>query len=171
MPRYVAFLRGVSPTNAKMPELKRCFESAGFEDVRTVLASGNVAFNSRAAKESTLARKAEDAMQEMLGRRFATIVKSTLFLEQLLEADLHATFNLPRDAKRVVTFLRDPPKKPVALPIEQDGATILCRVGTEIFTAYVRNPRGPVFMTLLEKAYGSEITTRTLDTIRKCSLA
>jgi len=45
MQRYVAFLRGVSPMNCKMPELKRCFEAAGFADVRTLLSSGNVAFS------------------------------------------------------------------------------------------------------------------------------
>ena len=48
MPRYVAFLRGVSPMNAKMPELRRCFENAGFRDVRTLLSSGNVVFSTRA---------------------------------------------------------------------------------------------------------------------------
>ena len=37
MPTYAAFLRGVSPLNAKMPELQKCFESAGFENVKTVL--------------------------------------------------------------------------------------------------------------------------------------
>ena len=44
MPRYAAFLRGVSPTNAKMPDLKRAFESAGFTEVRTFLSSGNLTF-------------------------------------------------------------------------------------------------------------------------------
>jgi uncharacterized protein (DUF1697 family) len=48
MPRYVAFLRGVSPMNASMPALKRCFEATGFTDVRTLLSSGNVAFYVRA---------------------------------------------------------------------------------------------------------------------------
>jgi uncharacterized protein (DUF1697 family) len=48
MPRYVAFLRGVSPMNAKMAELKRCFEGAGYTDVKTVLSSGNVVFDVRA---------------------------------------------------------------------------------------------------------------------------
>ncbi|MCC6912671.1 MAG: DUF1697 domain-containing protein [Rhodospirillaceae bacterium] len=38
--------------NAKMPELKQCFESAGFEEVRTLLSSGNVAFSSKASKEA-----------------------------------------------------------------------------------------------------------------------
>jgi uncharacterized protein (DUF1697 family) len=154
-----------------MPELKRCFESAGFQDVRTVLASGNVVFSSRASREATLARKAEAAMQTMLGRRFATIVKPAIFLQALLDADHHARFGFPNGAKRVVTFLRSAPESRVILPVEKDGAVILGRVGTEVFTAYVADARGPVFMTLLEKAFGSEITTRTLDTIRKCARA
>ena len=77
MPRYVAFLRGVSPMNAKMPELKRCFEEAGFGDVRTVLSSGNVVFDARAGSGPALARRIEEAMKERLGRTFHTIVRST----------------------------------------------------------------------------------------------
>jgi uncharacterized protein (DUF1697 family) len=171
MPRYVALLRGVSPVNAKMTDLKRCFESVGFQDVRTVLSSGNVVFSSRGSSEPALARKAENAMQAMLGRKFATIVKSASFLQELIAADRHAAFDLPKDAKRVVTFLRVAPGSTVRLPIEKDGAIILSRVGTEVFTAYVRNAQGPVFMSLLEKNFGSDITTRTLDTIRKCAHA
>lgn len=75
MPRYVAFLRGVSPTNAKMPELKRAFEAGGFTEVRTVLSSGNVVFDARSRSETALARRAEDTMAEHLGRAFATIVR------------------------------------------------------------------------------------------------
>jgi uncharacterized protein (DUF1697 family) len=67
MPRYVAFLRGVSPMNAKMPELRRCFEAAGFTDVKTVLSSGNVVFGARAASEAALERRAENAMEEATG--------------------------------------------------------------------------------------------------------
>ena len=57
MPRYAAFLRGVSPMNAKMPELKRAFEAAGFTGVRTVISSGNVVFDARRASESALQRR------------------------------------------------------------------------------------------------------------------
>ena len=42
MARYAAFLRGVMPTNCKMPQLKAAFEAAGFTDVKTLLGSGNV---------------------------------------------------------------------------------------------------------------------------------
>ena len=77
MPRYVAFLRGVSPQNAKMPELKRCFEGAGFSDVRTLLSSGNVAFTSRTSSPEALERRAEKAIESELGRSFGTIVRPT----------------------------------------------------------------------------------------------
>ncbi len=53
MPRYAAFLRGVGPMNAKMPELKQVFEAAGFTDVKTILASGNVARFSRSCVPRT----------------------------------------------------------------------------------------------------------------------
>jgi uncharacterized protein (DUF1697 family) len=40
MKRYAAFLRGVSPMDAKMPELTAAFELAGFTDVKTILPAG-----------------------------------------------------------------------------------------------------------------------------------
>ena len=171
MPRYVAFLRGVSPMNAKMPELKRCFEDAGFSEVKTVLSSGNVVFNARAAAAATLERKAEAAMRKRLGHAFHTIVRATADLERLLAKDPYAAFRLPPEAKRVVTFLRAPPRSALALPLERDGARILAMHGREIFTAYMPTPRGPVFMALIEKNFGAEVTTRTWDTVRKCAAA
>jgi uncharacterized protein (DUF1697 family) len=84
MPRYVAFLRGVSPLNARMPELKRCFERSGFSDVKTVLSSGNVAFTARSTSPRSLERKAEAAMEKELGRSFRTIVRAIEELAALL---------------------------------------------------------------------------------------
>jgi uncharacterized protein (DUF1697 family) len=171
MPRYVAFLRGVSPMNAKMPELKNCFEAEGFTDVRTLLSSGNVVFNARSSSVATLERRAEKAMQSELGRSFATIVRSAEYLQNLVESGPFAKFNLPPTAKRVITFLRGPGEQKLRLPIEQDGASILAFTGSEVLAAYVPNPKGPVFMSLLERTFGTNITTRTLDTVRKCAWA
>jgi uncharacterized protein (DUF1697 family) len=170
MTRYVAFLRGVSPMNARMPELKRTFEAAGFTDVKTLLSSGNVAFSTRTTAPATLERKAEKAMQAELGRSFATIVRSSQFLQDLIASDPFAGFKLAPAAKRVVTLLRRPAAR-LALPIERDGARILAMTDAEVFTAYVASDKGPVFMTLLERTFGIDITTRTWDTVRKCAQA
>ncbi len=171
MPRYVAFLRGVSPMNAKMPELKRCFEAAGFGNVKTVLSSGNVVFDARAATELALARKIETTMTQQLDRSFYTIVRSVSRLEDLIAADPYAAYRVPTNAKRVVTFLREPRKALAKLPPETEGARILALQGCEIFTVYTPNPGNPVFMTLLEKTFGKDITTRTWDTVKKCAAA
>ena len=157
--------------NAKMPELKRCFESAGFTDVKTVLSSGNVVFNSRSKSVAKIEQIAEAAMKKMLGRTFYTIARPVSVLNALVEADPYRAFGLPEEAKRVVTFLREPRKAKLPLPIELDGARILAVKGCEIFSAYVPSPRGPVFMTLIEKNFGSDVTTRTWETVKKCAKA
>ena len=171
MPRYVALLRGVNPMNAKMPELKRAFESAGFTNVRTILGSGNVVFDARAGAEAALERKAEKAMDATLGKHFGTIVRSSVFLQKLLDSDPFGDFKLSKEAKCVVTFLRQPAESKLKLPIERDGARILLTRDREVFTAYLRSDKGPVFMTLIEKAFGKDVTTRTVDTVRKCAVA
>ena len=166
--RYVAFLRGVTPQNASMADLKRCFESAGFGEVRTVLASGNVVFSSRLTSLAEIQDLAEHAMAIGMGCAFGTVVRSAQSLQSLLDADPFAEFSVPQEAKRVVTFLRDAKRAGPELPIERDGVQILKRLGNEVLTAYVPHPKGPVFMVMLEKAFGKDITTRTLDTVRKC---
>lgn len=171
MPRYVALLRGVSPMNAKMSELKQCFEGAGFTNVKTVLSSGNVAFDARSASEASLEKRIEAAMEKSLDRSFYTIVRPTDYLRDLLETDPYSASTLPKNAKRVVTFLREINSNKLSLPIKSGDAQILSIVDREIFTAYVPGDKGPVFMRLIEKTFGTGITTRTWETVRKCAAA
>ena len=157
--------------NAKMPELKKAFETAGFTDVKTVLSSGNVVFSARGTSESSLQRKAEAAMSQRLGQAFLTIVRPIDSLREMLAADPYRSFRLGTAAKRIVTFLRDEPGSKLALPVELDGARILFMKGREVFSAYVPSPKGPVFMSLIEKTFGKEVTTRTWDTVAKVARA
>ena len=157
--------------NVKMPALKQAFESAGFTDVRTVLSSGNVAFNARAASEISLQRRAEAAMSERLGQAFLTIVRPVDALRDTLASDPYRSFRLDPTAKRIITFLRDKPASKVKLPIDRDGARILLLKGREVFSAYVPSPKGPVFMTLIAKTFGRDVTTRTWDTVGKVARA
>ncbi|HWC74811.1 MAG TPA: DUF1697 domain-containing protein [Gemmatimonadales bacterium] len=169
MPRYAAFLRGVMPMNCKMADLRAAFEAAGFTDVRTVLGSGNVVFDARRTSEPALEQKAEAAMQDLMGKAFLTIVRPIDELRALLASDPYRRFGVSPKAKRIVTFLKDRPKSKMKLPVEVDGARILSMRGGggEIFSAYVRTPKGPVFMSLIEKTFGKDQTTRTWDTIAK----
>jgi uncharacterized protein (DUF1697 family) len=156
MPRYAAFLRGVMPMNSNMAELRRRFEKAGYADVRTVLGSGNVVFTARRAPREGDVSKAAG---------FTAFVRSIDDLQALAARDPFAKHRLDSAAKRVVTFLRA--RSSAVLPEEVEGARILGVDGTEVFTAYVPGATSPVFMTLIEKTFGKEVTTRTWDTIQK----
>lgn len=171
MPRYVAFLRGISPLNAKMSDLVLSFQHAGFANVRTVLGTGNVVFDSRATSDAVLERKAEAAMEATLGHTFYTIVRPTTALQAMLQTDPYLPHAVAPEAKRIVSFLRSPVVPRVPLPLEKDQARVLCQVGREVFTAYERSPKGPVFMTLIAQAFGRDITSRTWETVQKCAAA
>jgi len=154
-----------------MPDLKRCLEIAGFTKVKTVLSSGNVAFDSARGSVVAIERRIEAALTKELGRSFYTIVRSGEQLNGLVDADPYADFDLPSDAKRVVTFARKLPTPKVPLLVERHGAQILAAGSGEAFSAYVPSPRGPVFMELIKATFGSEVTTRTWETVGKCAKA
>lgn len=170
MPRYAAFLRGVSPMNCKMAELQAALEAAGFGDVKTVLASGNAVFTGSGSGRA-LEKKCEAAMQAHMGKAFMTIVRPVKELQALLDGDPFARRRLPAGAKRIVTFLRQRPDAVPKLPIEQDGARIVELLGHELLSFYVPSTKGPVFMSLIERNFGKDITTRTWDTVRKVCAA
>ena len=157
---YAAFLRGVSPMNAKSHELVRAYEKAGFLDVATVASSGNVVFRAKGAL-AAIEKRAESAT------KFQPFVRPIAELEELLASDPYADFDLPRAAKRVITFLRARPQTLPELPATREKATIYTVVGREALSAYVVQPGNPVFMTLIEKTFGKDVTTRTWDSLAR----
>ena len=61
MRSYVALLRGIAPTNPKMRNnrLREVFEDLGFSNVRTVISSGNVLFETDSSAVRALEMGAE----------------------------------------------------------------------------------------------------------------
>lgn len=157
--------------NAKMADLRACFEKMGYTEIRTVLSSGNVVFSGPKQEERNVAKTIESGLETYLPRSFPVIVRTTDHLRALIATDPYAGHSLSAKAKRVVTFLSQAPGKGLSLPIGRDGASILAIMGSEVFTAYVPNTRGPVFMALIEKTFGKNVTTRTWATVTKCAAA
>ena len=144
--------------NLKMADFKRCLETAGYDNVKTVLSSGNAAFDSSSKSAAVIERQIEAAFAEHLGRSFYTIVRSVKELQDLIESDPYSQFALPSNAKRVVAFARKLPGLKSRLPIERAGAQILAVRDREAFSAYLPGPKGPVFMELIKANFGSDVT-------------
>lgn len=79
MPRYIAFLRAINVGGhtVKMDHLRSLFESLGFANVETFIASGNVIFDSASKSTKALEKKIEGCLESTLGYAVATFIRST----------------------------------------------------------------------------------------------
>jgi hypothetical protein len=96
-----------------------------------------------------------------------TVVVPVADLRALVEADPWQAFKVPPAAKRVVSFLRETPATLPRFPVEKEGATIFAFDDRIVFSAYLPHPKGPVFLTLIQKTFGENVTTRTWDTVKR----
>lgn len=89
MTRYVALLRGVNVggITIRSAELRDAFELLGFDDVRTVLASGNVVFTATdAAASAELKGRIEQALRDRFGYDAWIVLVTADELERVVEA-------------------------------------------------------------------------------------
>jgi uncharacterized protein (DUF1697 family) len=172
---YVAFLRGINMGGhapIKMADLKAAFERMGFQDVRTVLASGNVLFKSRHAEEKALTVEIEVGLNEAFKRDIGVLLRTRDHLERLRSSEPFRGIGVTPGIRLYVTFLSEKAKKPVLkVPYAAPGKEfrILNATATEVFLV-VDLERGmgtPEAMAMLEKEFGSNLTTRNWNTVLK----
>lgn len=166
---YVALLRGINVGGhsiIRMDALKALFAAQGFHDAVTLGASGNVTFQSEGRPEAA-ARKIEAALAKELGREVHVLVRSRDDLRKMVASDPFRGVKTTPITKMVVTFLEGEPKTALTLPHVEAGARILRIADGAAFSTYERGAKGAAFMSVLEKAFGKCITTRTWDVVRK----
>jgi uncharacterized protein (DUF1697 family) len=78
MSKHIAFLRAINVGghNVKMDVLRQLFESIGFSNIETFVASGNVIFDAKAGNAKTLEKKIETCLHETLGYEVATFIRT-----------------------------------------------------------------------------------------------
>src|SRR5581483_797012 len=110
--RWAAFLRGINlgGRTVKMADLKKAMESAGFRDVKTIGASGNVLFDAPESEVGALAKKIEPALQKDLGHAITVVVRPVAALRALLESAPFKSVKVTPDVRLYVTFLAAPVK-------------------------------------------------------------
>ena len=85
---YVSMLRAVNVGGTsviKMDALRRVYESTGFSDVRTLLASGNVVFRSRIKDREQLVKRIMQEIERQLGLHVEVIVRTLAEVETIVE--------------------------------------------------------------------------------------
>lgn len=172
MTKYVALLRGIGPMNPNMKpaKLKECFEAIGFSNVRTVISSGNVVFDSPTANPSKLEATIEKALPQHLGFTSTTIIRSKADLEKLVAHDPYKSKTHSQQDYLLVTFFKHEHKIPFKLPYhpEDKPYTLLGQLDHAVYgTVDLTTGKTPDYMVWLEKQFTKDITSRTWLTIHR----
>src|SRR5512134_220092 len=106
MTKYVALLRGIAPLNPNMrnDKLRGVFEKLGFVNVKTVISSGNVVFESPSKASKRLEEIIEKALPEQLGFTSTTIIRSKKQLQQLVDKNPFKGMEHSQKSSLNVTF-------------------------------------------------------------------
>ncbi|KUH98097.1 DUF1697 domain-containing protein [Mycobacterium sp. IS-3022] len=170
MTRYAAFLRGVNVggVNLKMADVAKAFEDAGFGSVRTVLASGNVVFDSKAGVDA-VRRKAEKVLRDTFGYD-AWVLAYPLDVVAAISAAYPFEREVP-EHHSYVTFVTDEQVLDELAALGDDaGPEEKIQRGDGVI--YWQVPRAATLdstigKTMGKKRYKSSTTTRNLRTLDK----
>src|ERR1044071_2038716 len=171
--RYIAFLRGINVGGnklIKMDALACAFTAAGFQNVKTYIASGNVIFDSKSSKPQSLETKAEKKLLETFGHEIAVCIFSVAELEELLKHDLFARVRSGSEAMLLVTFLKQEiPKIKLPLESEKENLKVIAIKGRAAFTVARRKKTGWFGFpnNFIEKELRVAATTRQWRTVQK----
>lgn len=168
---YVAFLRGINSgknPSTKMGDLKKAFESLGFENVKTILATGNVIFDSPATNPNQLANQIQSKLTPLIGFASATTIREFEELKKFVASNPFASITETPKTRLQVTFLKGPVRTKMTFPSFGVGYTILGIFQNTLCSVVdLTQATTPDLMKILDKEFGKEITTRTWQTILK----
>ena len=123
MAKYVALLRGIAPTNPNMrnDKLRGVFEKLGFENVKTVISSGNVVFESPSRSIRKLEERIEKALPEELGFKSTTIIRSRGQMQKLVDKNPFQGREHSQKSSLNVTFLKKKRRTGIKFPDKIDN--------------------------------------------------
>ena len=141
MTRYAAFLRGVNlgKRQVKSADLLTGFKAMGFDNVKPLLASGNVLFDA----DDVDARAIETGLEKRFGFDIGTVLRSQEQLRALVALDPFAGRVEDDNTKLYVTFVDDLNAKSLPMPCAIAGDFEVVRLtDAEVFILAFRKPDG-----------------------------
>ena len=167
--RYVAFLRAVNvgTRTIKMDRLKASCEALALANVATVIASGNVVFDSRRGA-AALETAVEKRLYEDFGFVVDTMVRSVDELRQVQQHVASRRLAAEPGVSLYVGFLKAPPSKPAAAAVTalSNDVDRISVHGRELYWQAAKGfSESTVTAAKLEKLLATSATLRNLNTV------
>ena len=170
---YVVLLRGINVGGnniIKMTDLSKSLAKAGFENIVTILASGNIILDSNEDEKTKVAKAVSQAIRKDFNLEIAPTICSN---KEILKIDEDNPFGSDHtvDAHNYVTFLNEKPKNKEDLIKKNAKSAGFEILKIEVNVAYsrVKKDAGKSvdFMKFMEKEFGKDTTARNWNTVQK----
>ena len=169
MNKYVSLLRGINVGGHKrvpMADLRKLLEKHGYKNVKTVLASGNVVYESDEGKIGQIG----EILEKAFGFNIPVITIPFEAIEEIVASDPFGEVKVTPRMKLYVTFLKNKPEVKIQLPyVSADDSFKIPGITENAIFSYVDLEKTGTLdaMDFLEKEFGKELTTRNYNTVVK----
>jgi len=124
--QYVAFLRGINVSGhhkVPMVELRQELEIQGFEQIKTLLNSGNIVFKGPDMDLAQLEQNLAGQLKSRFGFPIPTIIRTAADLQTLKKAQPFKSVTLTKQIRRYISFLKTKPATHMDFPWQsEDGS-------------------------------------------------
>ncbi|MCA8960261.1 MAG: DUF1697 domain-containing protein [Planctomycetes bacterium] len=171
MPTFVALLRGINVGKAKrvpMAELRSLLEELGYDDVRTLLNSGNAVFAHTSRSATRHATDIARALESHFHFEVPVIVKSTADLRTIARQNSLAGPGV--DPSKLLVIFPRAARPPASLARLATTVALPDRIAVGERAAYLHCPAGILTSPTAKRALdglGETITTRNWSTVEK----
>ena len=168
MAKCIAFLRAINVGGTKiikMDDLRKIFESFGFEHVQTYIQSGNIIFEVKSKVTSTLESKLEKQLEIALGYRVEIFLRTMAEIVKIVDQD---RFEPKAEDTLHIVFLREKPAKAQIETLKKynSPADEFIVSGREVYNLHHDRDKSVFSNNFIEKMFGVA-TTRNITTLRK----
>ena len=171
--RYAALLRAVNVAGYQkvgMAALRTCLEDAGLAEVRTLLQSGNVVFETAARKPDALESLLEKAAAKAFGFTTEFFVRTGKDLDRILSGNPFPGMARDDPGHLLVLFLKDAVKAAAVADLQKairDREQVRGE-GREVYISYPDGAgRSRLTLPMIEKKLGTRGTGRNWNTVGK----
>ena len=174
--RYIALLRGINVGGnkiIKMEALAAAFTAAGFHNVKTYIASGNVFFDSRSGDRNALTKKIEKMLTATFGHEISVALFTLAELQDLISNDRFARIKPNKDVMLCVTLFNQSVPQNIPPESKTDRLKVVSLHDRAAFIVARRKPTGWFGYpnNWIEKEFGVTGTTRGWGSLQKIAAA
>ncbi|HVI69511.1 MAG TPA: DUF1697 domain-containing protein [Magnetospirillaceae bacterium] len=176
MHKYIVFIRGINGgLTLKMSSLRELFDNLGLRDSKTVLATGNIIFETAQSDKKILARQIEQAIDRVYNYQTVAVLYTEAELRLLIKADPFRGITSTSQRSHQVSFIqKGSGRLPFDLPhdVPQKGYKVICQVGDTICSLMdLSGATRPDLLAVLDRAFNKQVTTRNWKTVERCCQA